>query len=63
MVSLKTEDEQNKLQEQEFILSYVLNEAEIKEMIKRKEDHISGKITSKPWSEIEKRYSKIRNSK
>ena len=61
MVSLKTEDEQNKLQEEEFIHNYVLSEAEIKEMIKRKEDHISGKITSKSWSEIEKRYSKIRN--
>ena len=38
---------------------YVLNDAEIKEMLKRKDDYLSGKVTTKPWSEIKKRYEGV----
>lgn len=38
---------------------YILNDAEIAEMLKRKEDYISGKIASKPWNEIKKRYEGV----
>jgi C-terminal processing protease CtpA/Prc len=38
---------------------YVLNDAEIKEMLQRKDDYVSGKITSKPWDEIKKRYEGV----
>ena len=38
---------------------YILNDAEIAEMLQRKDDYISGKITSRPWSEIKKRYEGV----
>jgi len=38
---------------------YVLNDAEMKEMLKRKEDYLAGNTTSKPWSEIKKRYEGV----
>jgi hypothetical protein len=38
---------------------YVLNDAEIKEMIRRKEDYFSGKVTTTPWVEIKKRYEGV----
>jgi len=37
----------------------ILNDAEIAEMLQRKDDYISGKITSRPWSEIKKRYEGV----
>jgi C-terminal processing protease CtpA/Prc len=38
---------------------YVLNDAEIREMLQRKDDYITGKTTSKLWSEIKKRYEGV----
>jgi hypothetical protein len=38
---------------------YVLNDAEIKEMLQRKEDYLSGKVKATPWSEIKKRYEGV----
>jgi len=34
----------------------LLNDSEIKEMLKRKDDYLSGKVTTKPWSEIKAAY-------
>ena len=39
------------------LYEYLLTDTEIKEMVKRKEDHLAGKITARPWNEIKKRYS------
>jgi len=38
---------------------YVLNDAEIAEMLKRKEDYLSGKVQTRSWSEIKKRYEGV----
>jgi len=38
---------------------YILNDAEIAEMLQRKKDYIAGKTTSKPWNEIKKRYEGV----
>ncbi len=38
---------------------YVLNDDEIKEMIKRRDEYFSGKIITRPWSEIKKRYEGV----
>ncbi len=38
---------------------YVLNDDEVKEMLKRKDDYLSGKVTTRPWSEIKKRYEGV----
>ncbi len=35
---------------------YVLTDDEVKEMLKRKADFQAGKTTSRPWSEIKKKY-------
>ena len=35
---------------------FVLTDAEIQEMVKRKADFLDGKSTSRPWSEIKKGY-------
>jgi len=37
---------------------YDLNDAKIREMLQRREDHLSGKMTVISWNEIKKRYSK-----
>jgi hypothetical protein len=38
---------------------YVLNDAEIQEMLARKEAYEVGDTTAKPWSEIKKRYEGV----
>lgn len=38
---------------------YVLSDADVQEMIKRKQDYISGKATSRPLSEIKKGYKDV----
>ena len=38
---------------------YILNDAEVQEMLQRKEDYVAGKIMSKPWSEVKKRYEGV----
>lgn len=38
---------------------YVLSDDQIKEMIKRKEDFLAGKTTSRSWSEIKQRYEGV----
>lgn len=35
---------------------YVLTDDEVKEMLKRKADFAGGNTTSRPWSEIKKKY-------
>ena len=35
---------------------YILTDEQVKEMLKRKADFLSGKTTSRPWSEIKHRY-------
>ena len=35
---------------------YVLTDEQVKEMLKRKGDFLAGKTTSRPWSEIKKKY-------
>ena len=35
---------------------YVLTDEQVKEMLKRKADFLAGKTTSRPWSEIKKKY-------
>ncbi len=39
--------------------SYLLSDAEIKELVKRKSDFLAGKTTSRPWSEIKQRYEGV----
>ncbi len=39
--------------------SYLLNDAEIKELVQRKSDFLAGKTTSRPWSEIKQRYEGV----
>ena len=38
---------------------YVLSDADVQEMLKRKADYLSGKITSRPWNEIKKDYKGV----
>ncbi|MDB5003951.1 MAG: hypothetical protein JWQ34_2176 [Mucilaginibacter sp.] len=38
---------------------YVLSDEQIKEMVKRKADFLSGKTTSRSWSEIKQRYEGV----
>ncbi|HCN82776.1 MAG TPA: hypothetical protein DIT07_04030 [Sphingobacteriaceae bacterium] len=38
---------------------YILTDVQVKEMLKRKADFVSGKTTSRPWSEIKKRYKGV----
>jgi hypothetical protein len=35
---------------------YVLTDEQVNEMLKRKSDFLAGKTTSRPWSEIKKKY-------
>jgi hypothetical protein len=39
--------------------SYLLSDAEIKELVQRKNDFLAGKTTSRPWSEIKQRYEGV----
>jgi len=36
-----------------------LTDDEVKLMVQRKEDHLSGKISARPWNEIKKRYEGV----
>ena len=38
---------------------YILTDAEIQEMIRRKTDFLDGKITSRPWKEIKQKYEGV----
>ena len=38
---------------------YVLSDMDVQEMLKRKDDYLTGNTTSKPWSEIKKRYEGV----
>jgi hypothetical protein len=38
---------------------YVLSDEQVKEMVKRKADFLSGKTTSRSWSEIKQRYEGV----
>jgi len=38
---------------------YVLSDDQVKEMVKRKADFLSGKTTSRAWSEIKQRYEGV----
>ncbi|MHB8208333.1 hypothetical protein [Mucilaginibacter sp.] len=35
---------------------YALTDADVQEILKRKDDFLTGNTTFKPWSEIKKRY-------
>ncbi len=39
--------------------SYILSDAEIKELVQRKSDFLAGKTTSRPWIEIKQRYEGV----
>ncbi len=38
---------------------YTLSYEDVQEMLKRKADFLAGKTTSRPWSEIKKRYEGV----
>ena len=38
---------------------YTLTDQEVQEMLKRKADFLAGKTTSRPWSEIKKKYEGV----
>jgi hypothetical protein len=38
---------------------YILNDDDIKEMLKRKDDYLAGNTTAKPWSDIKKRFEGV----
>ncbi|HTI61359.1 hypothetical protein [Mucilaginibacter sp.] len=38
---------------------YTLSDADVQEMIKRKGDFLSGKTTSRPWSQIKQDYNGV----
>ncbi len=37
---------------------FTLSEAQLKELLQRKQDFLDGKIASKPWTEVRKRYER-----
>lgn len=39
--------------------AFALTDEDIQEIIKRKDDYLSGNTTAKPWSEIKKRYEGV----
>jgi hypothetical protein len=38
---------------------YILSDEQVKKLIERKADFLTGKTTSRPWTEIKKRYEGV----